>query len=145
MAPVPHTTDIGRRIELVSMDPHFYNISIGLYRQHVGKAPALLVHTYSRLPGAEERIRCVIDAMVVLGGIERKGEGDSLLAFPCGSEHTLAARRLPLFVLGSDEFCLLRLLFLVENDSVLDLLLLSLSHRFLLKNLLSVLSHPLLF
>ena len=41
------TVDIGRRIELVSMDPHFHNISIGLYRQSRPAGPEFLIHTYS--------------------------------------------------------------------------------------------------
>ena len=47
--------DIGRRIELVPMDPHFNDISIGLYRQnanHGNNTPVFLVHTYSHTSGA---------------------------------------------------------------------------------------------
>ena len=33
---MPQTLDLGERIELVSMDPHFHDISIGLYRQDDG-------------------------------------------------------------------------------------------------------------
>ena len=54
--------DIGRRIELIPIDPHFHDITIGLYHQQTvdaitGKdAPVFLVHTYSHISGAAERI-----------------------------------------------------------------------------------------
>ena len=43
--------DIGRRIELIPIDPHFHDITIGLYRQQTVDAttgkdfPVFLVHT----------------------------------------------------------------------------------------------------
>lgn len=86
--------DIGRRIELVPMDPHFNDISIGLYRQntkHGHDTPVFLVHTYSRISGAAERIEAVVEAMQVLGGMLKNGDG--LLHFPCNSLHEAACRR----------------------------------------------------
>lgn len=85
------TTDIGRRIELVPLDPHFGDVSIGLYRQQDGGEPAYRVHTYSRRQGAEDRIASVVNAMEVLGGMVR--DPDGRLRFPCGYEHNLAVRR----------------------------------------------------
>lgn len=85
------TLDLGRRIELVSMDPHFYDISIGLYRQEGESGPDYLVHTYSRKEGARERQDFVMRAMHVLGGLEEK---NGRLYFSCGSPHPLAARRI---------------------------------------------------
>ena len=87
------TVKIGRRIELVSMDPHFHNISIGLYRrQHDGK-PEFLVHTYSGMEGARQRIGFIASAMAILGGMELTSGETPRLRFPCGFEHHLAARR----------------------------------------------------
>ena len=86
--------DIGRRIELVPMDPHFNDISIGLYLQHANhgsNTPVFLVHTYSRMPGAVERIATVVAAMQVLGGMLKNDDG--LLRFPCNSAHEAACRR----------------------------------------------------
>ena len=86
--------DIGRRIELVPMDPHFNDISIGLYRQntnHGNNAPVFLVHTYSHISGAAERIEAVAAAMQVLGGMLKNADG--LLHFPCNSAHEAACRR----------------------------------------------------
>lgn len=85
------TVDIGRRIELVPMDPHFHNITIALYRQERDGRPAYLVHTYSHLEGAGGRIASVVKTMEALGGMEQAPEG--LLRFPCGAEHELACKR----------------------------------------------------
>ncbi len=84
--------DIGGRIELVSMDPHFHEITIGLYRQERDGGPVYRVHTYSGRTGSDERIAFVADAMTVLGGMERAPDG--LLRFPCGEPHELACRRI---------------------------------------------------
>lgn len=87
------TTDIGRRIELVSMDSHFHDISIGLYRQSGAQGPEFLVHTYSGLDGARERVEFVARTMVVLGGMEAV-EGDSRrVKFACNSSHDFACKR----------------------------------------------------
>lgn len=89
--------DIGKRIELIPIDPHFHDITIGLYRQQsvnasTGKeTPLFLVHTYSHTTGAAERIEGVKRAMQTLGGMLETPEG--LLYFPCGSAHQAACRR----------------------------------------------------
>jgi hypothetical protein len=80
------TLDLGRRIELVSMDPHCADITIGLYEQPDG----YVVHSYSSLPEALPRLDSIRRAMQVLGGVaERQGR----LSFPCGARHFLAIRR----------------------------------------------------
>ena len=89
--------DIGRRIELIPIDPHFHDITIGLYRQQTvdtttpKNSPVFLVHTYSHISGAAERIENVIQAMQILGGMLRTADG--LLYFPCNSAHEAACRR----------------------------------------------------
>ena len=89
--------DIGRRIELVPIDPHFHDITIGLYQQQslnttTGKEePLFLVHTYSRIAGVSERIEEVRRAMQTLGGMLKTVDG--LLYFPCGAAHQAACRR----------------------------------------------------
>ena len=89
--------DIGRRIELIPIDPHFHDITIGLYHQQIADAttgtefPAFLVHTYSQMAGATERIEAVAEAMQTLGGMLRTPDG--LLYFPCKSAHEAACRR----------------------------------------------------
>lgn len=90
---MPLTTDIGHRIELVSMDPHFHEISIALYRQQHDGGPQLLVYTYSQIEGAAGRIDFVAGAMATLGGMQRV-EGTNRLQFACGQPHHLASKRL---------------------------------------------------
>ena len=83
--------DLGRRIELVPIDPHFHDITIALYRQQRGERTVFLVHTYSSLEGADARIQAVVQAMQTLGGMLKTP--DSLLYFPCGVGHEAACRR----------------------------------------------------
>ncbi len=89
--------DIGRRIELIPIDPHFHDITIGLYRQQLADATtgtdtsAFLVHTYSQMTGATERIEAVGEAMQILGGMLKTADG--LLYFPCKHTHEAACRR----------------------------------------------------
>ena len=85
------TLNIGRRVELISMDPHFQDISIGLYRQELKEGTAYLVHTYSHIDDAGKRIAFVVNAMCTLGGMKLSDGG--LLHFPCWQEHALASKR----------------------------------------------------
>lgn len=86
--------DLGRRIELVSMDPHFHDISIGLYeRPDAAGVPEFLVHSYSGRDGAAARIAAVAAAMRVLGGMEASATAPERIRFACGSGHRLACRR----------------------------------------------------
>jgi len=88
------TTDIGRRIELVSMDAHFHEISIALYRQEGTNGPEYLIHTYSQLDGAGKRVEFVARAMVALGGMEAVVGDTRRVRFPCGNPHQFACRRI---------------------------------------------------
>lgn len=85
------TVDIGRRIELVPMDPHFHDITIALYQPGREEEPAFLVHTYNRMNGVQRRMKFVIKGMEILGNMAVAPDG--LLRFPCGSEHQLACKR----------------------------------------------------
>ena len=78
------TIDIGRRIELVPMDPHFHNITIGLYRQEESGGTTFQVHTYSGVEGAQQRVDFVTNAMSVLGGMQPAAADIRILRFPCG-------------------------------------------------------------
>ncbi len=85
------TADLGRRVELVPMDPHFHDITIALYRQPTPTGPQYLIHSYSNRPGATARLDYLTEAMAVLGGMEKVGA--RLLRFSCGADHELACRR----------------------------------------------------
>ena len=88
------TIDLGRRIELVPMDPHFHNISIALYRQEAGDdGPVFQVHSYSNQEGARQRMEFVARAMARLGGLEPVLGETRKLRFPCRAEHPFACRR----------------------------------------------------
>jgi hypothetical protein len=84
------TRELGGRIELVSMDPHCSDITIGLYERSVGGELRYLVHSYSNLPAARQRLENVIQAMHILGGLDLR---DGQLGFSCRTKHQLAMRR----------------------------------------------------
>lgn len=88
--------DIGTRIELVSMDPHFQDISIALYQQEADGTSRFLVQTYSQKDGASSRVDFIVEAMATLGGVESSADGSSghVVSFPCGARHFAAVRRL---------------------------------------------------
>lgn len=87
------TVDLGRRIELVPMDVHFHDISIGLYRREGVAGLEVLVHSYSRLPGTQERLEYIAEAMRLLGGVEPLPGEPLVLRFPSGVDLPKAARR----------------------------------------------------
>jgi hypothetical protein len=85
-----HVVDLGRRIELVSMDRWLPDITIALYR--TGEPPQAIVHSYSTKPGTSERLRWLVQAMATLGGLEAD-LGARRVWFACGAWHELALRR----------------------------------------------------
>ncbi|MBM3725260.1 MAG: hypothetical protein FJW40_07545 [Acidobacteria bacterium] len=87
-----HTLDLGRRVELVSMDPHAGDISLGLYREDSPEGPGYLIHTYSANPEAARRVEFLTRAAEVLGGA--RGAPGQRFRFPCQTGHQTAARRL---------------------------------------------------
>ena len=86
---------LGERLELVSMDPHFHDISISLYcNAGEGGASGFLAHSYSGKEGAAERLGFVMRAMAVMGGLGPAPGQPDRLAFACGAEHKAAVKRL---------------------------------------------------
>jgi hypothetical protein len=85
-----HVLDLGRRIELVSMDRWLSDITIALYR--TGEPPRAIVHSYSTNPGTSKRLRWLVEAMATLGGLEADPEARQVW-FACGAWHELALRR----------------------------------------------------
>ena len=84
---------LGNRIELVSMDKHFHDITLGLYEQpSADGVPEYIVHSYAGYDGTADRIQFVMRAMQLIGGMEiTPGER---LSFVCGDAHRAACRRL---------------------------------------------------
>lgn len=72
------------------MDPHFRNITIALYEHERDGAPQYIVHSYSRLEGAQSRVDFVASALAVLAGLET---AEGRLRFACGALHDAAIRR----------------------------------------------------
>jgi hypothetical protein len=87
-------TDLGTRVELVSMDPHCHDASIGLYRRETPDGPVAVVHSYSSWAGVGERLRFIARAMVVLGGLEPVDDADEAVRLPCRDWHNAALKRL---------------------------------------------------
>ena len=91
----PSITDIGSRVELVPLDPHFHDISIALYEQRSpGTGPGYVVHSYSSREGAAERLDYAARAMRVLGGMTSSETDPRVLRFTCGSGHLLGCKRI---------------------------------------------------
>jgi hypothetical protein len=86
-------TDLGRRAELVSMDRHHEDISVGFYVRDGDEGPVGTIHSYSTKEGVDERMASIASAVAVLGGLDVLQDRVSL-RFPCSTWHATAARRL---------------------------------------------------
>ena len=87
------TLELGRRVELLSMDPHCHDISLGLYRQENGDKSVYLVHTYNAHADAKSRVEAIQSGLVEMAGMVLTGDNSEFLAFPCGQRHEKAVRR----------------------------------------------------
>ena len=58
-------SELGNCIELVSMDPHFHNISVGLFR----KGDLLTIFSFSNKELIEKRIKVIRDRCCLLGDL----------------------------------------------------------------------------
>ena len=86
------TLDLGRRIELFSLDRYCDDISLALYCQYIGPLPTFLVHTYSSRPGAQARANFVSESLQRLVGLQSE-DRPGWLKFPCQSNHQRALKR----------------------------------------------------
>ena len=87
-------TDLGQRIELVAMDPHFGDISVALHRaMDAAGGPAYDINSYSTRDGARERLAAIVAAMQEVGGMEAVPEAPLRVRFACGEGHEQATRR----------------------------------------------------
>jgi hypothetical protein len=92
---MPVRTDLGQRVELVSMDPTFHDISVGLYRKDTGDGPVGVVHSYSGRSDTDQRVAFITGALCVLGGLEAvAGDPDGAVRLPCRDWHNAALKRL---------------------------------------------------
>ncbi len=70
----------GKCLELVSMDPNFHNISVGLFI----KNDILTVWSYSKKEGIEKRLNIIRDKMIEFGGLNNLEE-DYKMSIPKGA------------------------------------------------------------
>ena len=75
--------EIGACLELVPMDTHFENVSVGLYY----KDGYCTVWSFSRAEGIGDRLKAIRDQMVRLGGVQPVEGSDNQFIFPCGVVH----------------------------------------------------------
>ena len=80
----------GRCLELVPMDPHFHDVSVGLYV----KDGTCTVWTFSRKPGVRQRIRKIRDQIVALGGLVPVEGTQDQARWSCGYFHVRPAKLL---------------------------------------------------
>ena len=73
----------GKCLELVPTDPHFHDITVGLYvKEDTGS-----LWSFSRRPGTEDRLRQIRDQMVALGGMTPVKGAHNQVMFLCGHLH----------------------------------------------------------
>ena len=85
--------DLGERVELTAIYPHFHDISIGLYKRTNGRGNTeFQVHSYSSQEGVDNCLRHVAASMILLGGME-DADGSFTVGFGCGGSHVKACRR----------------------------------------------------
>ena len=79
---------IGKCLELIPMDPHFKDISVGLYE----KDNIFTVWTYSQIEGVDDRIAQIRDQLVKLGGVASVDGSHNQFWLPCKFAHNRALR-----------------------------------------------------
>tara|TARA_E500000081_G_C6073448_1_gene324124 strand:- start:93 stop:746 length:654 start_codon:yes stop_codon:yes gene_type:complete len=78
MRPIEVIEKYGRCIELISMDPFFNDVTIGLFF----KEPVLTVYSYSTKPGLDKRLKDIRDRIVDVSGAVSLEENNQA-TFPC--------------------------------------------------------------
>ncbi len=78
----------GSCVELVPVDPHFHQISLGLYVRD----GTYTVWTFSQKPGAQDRVEQVRDQLVAQGGLAPVEGTHNRARFLCGYFHRRAVK-----------------------------------------------------
>ena len=73
----------GNCLELVTMDPSFHDVTVGLYE----KKGTCTVWSFSQKTGIEERVTEIRDRLVELGGLSPVEGTHNQVVFPCGHLH----------------------------------------------------------
>ena len=74
----------GRCLELIPVDKHFKDISVGLYVRD----SVCTIWTYSQVDGVPKRLRTIRDQMIELGGMEAIPNTHNQVQFACGVTHS---------------------------------------------------------
>lgn len=86
--------DLGRRLELVSMDPYFFDISVALHRSNkITSFPTYEINSYSTRKGTSKRLDSILVAMTKIAGMNSVGDNPMQVQFSCGAGHEKAVRR----------------------------------------------------
>ena len=87
--------NLGRRVQLQTMDPHCSDITIGLY-EHADDdgRPCYVLHSYSTKSGVADRLAFLSDAMIRLGGMEAVPGVSNQVRWACADKHLAATKRL---------------------------------------------------
>ena len=87
-----HPSDVirkyGKCLELIPMDPHFHDITVGGYL----KDRIVTVWTYSQKPAVKNRILIIRNQLLKLGGLKPVKGTDNQAQFPCGHVHERALK-----------------------------------------------------
>ncbi|MBS57221.1 MAG: hypothetical protein CL735_00475 [Chloroflexi bacterium] len=75
--------NFGSCVELIPIDPHFQNVSIGLYVQN----SICSIWSFSQKKGIQKRIEHIRNQMIHLGDLEPIQESFNQAKFPCGVIH----------------------------------------------------------
>lgn len=87
--------ELGRRVQLQSMDPHCSDITIGLYESADQRGVSqYALHSYGRAEGTAKRLAFLAEAMIGLGGMEAVAGSTHQVRWPCGDRHLAATKRL---------------------------------------------------
>ncbi len=91
-APQTRTADVieryGNCLELVPMDPHFHNISVGAYV----KDGICTIWSFSSRPGVDGRLRQIRDQICALGGLAAVEGSYHQVKYSCGHLHRRALK-----------------------------------------------------
>ena len=82
--PIEVIARYGQCLELIPVDKHFKDISVGLYV----KDSVCTIWTYSHVDGVSKRLKTIRDQMIELGDMEAMPDSHNQVQFTCGNTHS---------------------------------------------------------
>ena len=83
MRPIEVIKRYGKCVELISMDPFFHEITIGLFV----KGPIMTIHSFSKKEGVENRLSEIRDRVVSFGGAKTIQGSSNQATYDCGMKN----------------------------------------------------------